>query len=95
MRTVTIRLSGENFATAIVRIRDWVRKHRYEPTGYRYDQNDETVVMSVDFADHSQAKAFAKRFGGQSRDRRPVTQQPPDAVGVNWGATFRPLRQTH
>ena len=85
MRTVTIRLSGEDFSTAIVRIRDWLDKHRCEPTGYRYDQNDETVVMSVDFADHSQAKAFAKRFGGQSRDWRPVTQQPSDAVGVNWG----------
>ena len=85
MRTVTIRLSGEDFSTAIARIRDWVDKHRCEPTGYRYAQNDETVVMSVDFADHSQAKAFAKRFGGQRRDRRPAKQRPSDAVGVNWG----------
>jgi hypothetical protein len=85
MRTVTVRLSGENFSTAIVRIRDWVKKHRCEPTRYRYAQNDETVVMSVDFADHSQAKAFAKRFGGQSGDQQPVTLQPSDAIGVNCG----------
>jgi hypothetical protein len=85
MRIVKIHLSGEDFSTAIVRIRDWLDKHRCEPTGYRYDQIDETVVMSVDFADHSQAEAFAKRFGGQHRDRRPVTQQPSDAVGVNRG----------
>jgi hypothetical protein len=85
MRTVTIRLSGNDFSTEIVRVRDWLDKHRFAPTGYRYDQNDETVVISVDFADHSQAKVFAKRFGGQSRDRRAVTQQPSDAVGVNWG----------
>ena len=85
MHTVTIRLSGEDFSAAIVRIRDWLDKHRCEPTGYRYDQIDETVVMSVEFADYSQAKAFAKRFGGQSRDQRPATQQPSDAVGVNCG----------
>ena len=85
MRIVKIHLSGEDFSTAIVRIRDWLDKHRCEPTGYRYDQIDETVVMSVEFADYSQAKAFAKRFGGHSRDRRPVTQQPSDAVGVNRG----------
>jgi hypothetical protein len=51
MRTVTIRLSGEDFSTAIVRMRDWLDKHRCEPTGYQYDQNDEIVVMSVGFAD--------------------------------------------
>ena len=47
-------------------------------------QNDQMVVMSVGFVDHSQAKAFAKRFGGQSRDRRPAAQQPTDAAGVNF-----------
>jgi hypothetical protein len=66
MRTVVIRLSGEDFSTAIVRMRDWLEKHRCEPRGYRYDQDEDTVVMSVDFAVQSQAKAFAKRFGGQA-----------------------------
>jgi len=65
MRTVTIRLSSEDFPNAIVAMRDWLDKNRCEPTGYRYDQNEDTVVMLVDFADHSQAKAFAKRFGGK------------------------------
>ena len=98
MRIVKIHLSGEDFSTAIVRIRDWLDKHRCEPTGYRYDQIDETVVMSVDFNDHSQAKAFARRFGGQSRDRRGATQQPSDAVEVNCGGeslTAGPMSPEH
>ena len=83
MRTVTIRLSGEDFSTAIVGMRDWLEKHRCEPISYRYDQNDETVVMSVDFADHLQAKAFAKRFGGKTGDklRSPVNGHAASSAG--------------
>lgn len=56
MRTVTIHLSGEDFRTAITLMREWLDENRCEPTSYRYDQNDEAVVMSVDFSNHSQAK---------------------------------------
>lgn len=83
MRTVTIRLSGEDFPTAIVAMREWLERNRCAPSGYRYDQNEDTVVMSVDFAVDEQAKAFAKRFAGQSGDQRPVARQPSDAIGVN------------
>jgi hypothetical protein len=69
MRTVTIRLSGEDFPTAIVAMREWLERNRCAPSGYRYDQNEDTVVMSVDFAVDEQAKAFAKRFGGKMGDQ--------------------------
>ena len=69
MRTVTLRLSGEDFPTAIVRVRDWLKKNRCEPAGYRYDQNEDTVVLSVDFAVNAQAKAFVKRFGDRTAIR--------------------------
>jgi hypothetical protein len=82
MHTVTVRLSGEDFATAIVRMRDWLEKHRCEPTAYRYDQNDDTVVVSVNFTAETQAKAFAKHFDGQS-DQRPVSRPLSGAVGVS------------
>jgi hypothetical protein len=83
MRTVTIRLSGEEFSSAIARIRDWLEKHRFEATAYRYDQNEEAVVVSVDFAIDAQARAFAQRFDGQSGNQRPVSRQPSDRVGVS------------
>jgi hypothetical protein len=87
MRTVRIRLSGEDFSTAIVGMRDWLEKNRCEPTGYRYDQDDDMVVVSVDFAVDAQAEAFAKRFGGQTGDQRPAAREPSDALGVSgtWG----------
>jgi hypothetical protein len=84
MHTVTVRLSGEDFATAIVRMRDWLEKYRCQPTRYRYDQDEDTVVVSVDFAVDAQAKAFAERFGGQSGNQRPgVARQPSEVVGVS------------
>ena len=66
MRTVVLRLSGVEFPTAIVRMRDWLERNRCEPTGYRYDQDEDTVVLTVDFAVDAQAKAFVKRFGDQT-----------------------------
>jgi hypothetical protein len=63
MRTVIIRLSAGDFSTTIVRMRDWLEKNRCEPTAYRYDQDEDAVVVSVDFAVDTQADAFAKRFG--------------------------------
>ena len=82
MHTVTIRLSGEDFATAIMGMRDWLEEHRCEPAAYRYDQDEDTVVVSVDFAVDTQAKAFAKHFDGQRGDQRPVSRQLSDAVAV-------------
>ena len=69
MRTVTLRLSGEDFSTAIVRVRDWLKKNRCEPAGYRYDQDEDTVVLAVDFAVDAHAKAFVTRFGDQTAIR--------------------------
>jgi hypothetical protein len=83
MCTVTIRLSGEGFPTAIVTMRDWLEQHRCEPKSYRYDQNEDAITVSVDFTVDAQAKAFAKHFGGQSADQRPVSRQPSDAIGVS------------
>jgi hypothetical protein len=66
MRTVIIRLPGEDFPTAIIRMRKWLDTNECEPTGYRYDQNEDTVVVSVDFPVDAQAEAFARRFDGES-----------------------------
>jgi len=65
MRTVIIRVPDEDFSSAIATMRDWLEKHRYEPVVYRYHQEDDTIVVSVDFGVDTQAEAFAKRFGGQ------------------------------
>ena len=66
MRTVRICLPGEDFPTAINWMREWLESNECEPMGYRYDQDEHTVVISVDFAARAQAEAFARRFDGES-----------------------------
>ena len=70
MFTVLVPVHGEEFSTAIMMMRDWFHRNRCEPVGYRYDQDEDTVFMSIDFNVPAQAAAFAECFGGQSVDQR-------------------------
>jgi hypothetical protein len=49
VRTVVIPLPGEDFSTALLAMRDRLQRNRCEPAGYRYDQDEDTVIVSVDF----------------------------------------------
>ena len=51
----------ELFAT-LVEIREWLDCNRYEPVRFKYDQDGDDVVLSVDFKTDVAASAFAKRF---------------------------------
>jgi len=62
MTTITIRLNAIEFFTAVVEIRDWLDCNRYQPVRFKYDQEDDNVVLSVDFETEAAAAAFAKRF---------------------------------
>lgn len=53
MRTVTVRLLAAGFSAAMGDMREWLDCNQCEPTKFRYDQDDEAVVVSVEFAsDH-------------------------------------------
>jgi len=62
MRTVTVRLSAAGFSAALAAMREWLDRNRYEPTKFNYDQDDEAVVLSVEFPNDQEAEAFAGRF---------------------------------
>ena len=62
MHTSTIRLKALEFFVAIVEIREWLDCNRYEPVRFKYDQDEDDVVLSVDFKTDVAASAFAKRF---------------------------------
>jgi hypothetical protein len=64
MHTITIRLKAVEFFVAIVEIREWLDCNRYEPVRFKYDQDEDDVVLSVDFKTEAAASAFARRFGG-------------------------------
>jgi hypothetical protein len=71
MRTVTVRLSAARFSAALAAMREWLDRNRYEPTKFNYDQDDEAVVLSVEFPDDQEGEAFASRFDGQEPQRAP------------------------
>ena len=83
MRSVTVRICAVEFSATIAAMSEWLHANQCEPTRYRYDQDEDAVVVSVDFAVNAQAEAFAKRFDRESGYQRPVARQSSDAIGVN------------
>ena len=45
-------------------IREWLDANRYEPARYKYDHDQDAVLVTVDFPSVAAAKAFAMRFDG-------------------------------
>ena len=66
MRTVAVRLLDANFAQQMALMRDWLDRQCSEPTRFIYNQANNEVVVSVEFADEGDAEAFATRFDGKS-----------------------------
>ena len=44
-----IILNGVELFAALVEIREWLDCNRYEPVRFKYDQDGDDVVLSVDF----------------------------------------------
>ena len=64
MRSVTVRVRATDFGATMTAIGEWLNVNRYEPTRYKYDHNDEDVLVTIDFAAEVAAMAFAARFDG-------------------------------
>ena len=64
MRSVTVRISATEFSATMTAIREWLDANRYEPARYKYDHDQDAVLVTVDFPVVAAAKAFAMRFGG-------------------------------
>jgi hypothetical protein len=62
IRAVTIGLKAVEIFAALVEIREWLDCHQYEPVRFKYDQDEDDVILSVDFKTDVAASAFAKRF---------------------------------
>jgi hypothetical protein len=54
--------SRERGKLRLAAMREWLDRNRYEPTKFNYDQDDEAVVLSVEFPNDQEAEAFAGRF---------------------------------
>ena len=77
MRSVTGRISATEFSATMTAIREWLDANRYQPTRYKYDHNEDAVLVTVDFPAVAAAKAFAMRFDGV--DWFPLQPASPDS----------------
>jgi hypothetical protein len=64
MRSVTVRIRAAEFSATMTAIREWLDVNRYEPTRYKYDHQEDTVLVTVEFKAEVVAEAFAMRFEG-------------------------------
>jgi hypothetical protein len=64
MRSITVRVRADEFSATINAMAEWLDVNRYEPTRYKYDHQEDLVVVTVDFPAEVAAEAFATRFDG-------------------------------
>jgi len=64
MRSVTVRIRAAEFSATMTAIGEWLDANRYEPTRYKYDHQEDVVLVTVDFPAAVAAETFAMRFDG-------------------------------
>ena len=77
MRSVTVRICGAEFFSMMTAIAEWLDGNLYKPTRYKYDHDEDAVLVTVDFQAEAAAKAFAMRFDGV--DGFPLQPTSPDS----------------
>jgi len=69
MRTITVTVRATDLSAEMAAMREWLDSNRYEPSRFTYKHDGDAVVVSIDFAEDWQAKAFATRFDGREPRR--------------------------
>ena len=71
MRSVMVRLRADEFSAQMTAMGEWLDANRYLPTRYKYDHNEDAVLVTVDFWAEMAAEAFATRFDGVRHSAQP------------------------
>ena len=77
MCNVTVRIRAAEFSATMTAISEWLDANRYKPTRYKYDHDEDAVLVTVDFPVEVAAQAFAMRFDGVYR--LPLRAASPDS----------------
>jgi hypothetical protein len=80
MRSVTVRIRAAEFSARMTAIGEWLEANRYKPTRYKYDHDEDAVLVTVDFPTAAAAQAFAMRFDGVDR----LSLQPASPESPRW-----------
>ena len=62
MYTVQVRFDGNDVASRMREIRDWLAQRDLEPSASQYRMDADGVLCRVDFSAPSEAAAFAETF---------------------------------
>ena len=76
MHSVTVRICAGEFSATMTAIREWLDSNRCKATRYKYDHDEDAVLVTIDFPAGVAAKAFATRFDGV--DWFPLQPASPD-----------------
>ena len=79
MHSVTIRVCAGEFSATMTATREWFDANCYQPTRYKYDHDEDAVLVTIDFSAGVAARAFATRFDGV--DRFSLQPALPDSRG--------------
>jgi hypothetical protein len=77
MSSVTVRIRATEFSATMTAIGEWLDANRYKPTRYKYDHEEDAVLVTVDFPAEVAAEAFAMCF--DSVDRLSPKPASPDS----------------
>ena len=69
MHTIVIRLTGADLAAEMASMRTWIDEHQYEPSKFTCAQEGAVTIISADFIDDTEARAFEGRFGSERREQ--------------------------
>jgi hypothetical protein len=81
MRSITVRISAAEFPATMSAIAQWLHTNRYEPTRYKYDHENDDVLVTVDFPAEVAAAAFAMCFDGVDHSSLTRTRRPLGDIG--------------
>jgi hypothetical protein len=79
MRVVEIHLDPSELPRTMAAMRVWLDQHRFETSRFSCLDQDNGVLVSLEFKLAYQARAFAQHFGGRSAGKT-VEQRAPDGL---------------
>jgi hypothetical protein len=73
MRNITIRVRAVDFAEQMAAMRTWLDEHRFEPSRFKYSEDDNDILIDVSFKAAVEAAAFSARFNGRGTQASSTT----------------------
>jgi hypothetical protein len=80
MDSVMVRVRAAEFSAVMTEISEWLDANGYQPKRYRYDNHEDTVLVTVDFPAKAAAEAFATCFDGAYHLSRPAWPDSPSRL---------------